>query len=199
MGKKKDISLEEKLKQYEDHELYAYIADGKENSELAFSVLYDRLSPAVWAYCLRMNNNEDVAKDILQDTFIAFYRTIRPDKVVLDVKRRLFGIARKYNERYTRRTRDEVPFDEVDFYQEEYDNTELLDLIKKVVVKLPTAYREIFIMREYDCLSYIEISEITGDTMTNVKVKIHRARAKVKELLKKHIKEMKQLNVEIIE
>ena len=38
-------------------------------------------------------------------------------------------------------------------------------------------------------LTYQEICDITGESLSNVKVRIHRAKAKIRDLLAPHIKE----------
>ncbi len=190
---------EKTLKTYSDHELYAIVGDKVKDSELAFSVLYDRLSPKVWAYCLRMTDDETLAKDILQETFIEFYNIIHSEVIIINIPMRLLQIARKHYRRIKIFEIDTVPFEE-DLHplgDKVEDNTELLTLIKKAMAKLPKDYKEIFILREYDCMTYKEIADITGESISNVKVRIHRARAKVRTLLKKYIKEMKKLKVDL--
>jgi RNA polymerase sigma-70 factor (ECF subfamily) len=39
------------------------------------------------------------------------------------------------------------------------------------------------VLREYEGLSYPEIAEITGESITNIKVRIHRAKLKVREMV----------------
>lgn len=190
-------SKEKKLKRYSDYELYLLVGDKVKDSELAFSILYDRHSPKLWAYCSRMTNDEALAKDVLQETFIYFYNNIESDSIIANIPTRLMTIAREIYKKLSRKKLNYVSFEEeVHSIQREEDNTELLDLIKKAMNKLPPDYKEIFILREYDCMSYLEICEITGESLSNVKVRIFRARAKVRELLESYIKEMKEMKVD---
>ena len=53
-------------------------------------------------------------------------------------------------------------------------------LIKGIVKKLPEAQREIFELRDFDGLTYKEIVEETGQSMSQVKVYLSRARYKIK-------------------
>ncbi len=194
---RKNIKLKE-LKSYSDQELYILVGDKVKDSELAFSLLYERLSPKVWAYCLRLTDNETIAKDILQETFIEFYNIIDSETIIMNIQTKLFNISRKIYLRILRKRQDLISFEEdIHSFVMPEDNDELLDLIKKALKKLPDDYKEIFILREYNCLSYQEIQEITGESLSNVKVRIHRARAKIRTILKNHIKEMKELNVDI--
>ncbi|MBI3258157.1 MAG: RNA polymerase sigma factor [Ignavibacteriae bacterium] len=71
-----------------------------------------------------------------------------------------------------------------------YEQKELLDLIARSLELLSFEYREIFILREYDGLSYEEIAEVTGTTVTNAKTRAFRAKQKVKEILQPYLKDL---------
>jgi len=53
-------------------------------------------------------------------------------------------------------------------------------LIRGIVAKLPEAQRKIFELRDFDGLSYKEIVAETGQSMSQVKVYLSRARYKIK-------------------
>jgi len=72
------------------------------------------------------------------------------------------------------------------------DNSELLALIKVSIDKLPPKYKEALVLREIQQLTYLEIEALTGETMANVKVRIHRARTKVREMLQQHIDDLEK-------
>jgi len=66
------------------------------------------------------------------------------------------------------------------------DNTNIsdtLDLVKAAVDKLPDNLREVFILSEFEELNYPAIAEITGDSQVNIRVKIHRARKMLKDIV----------------
>jgi RNA polymerase sigma-70 factor (ECF subfamily) len=48
---------------------------------------------------------------------------------------------------------------------------------------LPDDLREMFILREYDGLSYLEIAEVTDSPINTVKVKLFRAKKRLREIL----------------
>lgn len=53
-------------------------------------------------------------------------------------------------------------------------------LIRKIIKKLPPAQREVFELRDFEGLSYKEIVATTGQSMSQVKVYLSRARFKIK-------------------
>ena len=56
--------------------------------------------------------------------------------------------------------------------------------IEKALQKLPIKQREVFIMRNFDELSYEEISQITGKNVGTLKANHFHALNKIKELVK---------------
>jgi len=62
--------------------------------------------------------------------------------------------------------------------------------IKTAIDKLPVSQREVLILREYQDLSYDEISNITGESLSNVKVLIFRAREQLRQTLSFLLKEV---------
>lgn len=183
------------LKFLNDEELYNLVADNTRDSEIAFTVLYDRYSKSVWQYCYSYlgESEHGVAKDILQETFIRFYKEIKKNKPIDNLLGILLADARNLCDKHISTKLDSIPYTEEEYpdYSRE-DNTELLALIKYAVSKLPPLYREALILREYQGLSYLEIQDLTGESMSNVKVRIHRAKAKVREVLQHYIEEMQK-------
>ncbi len=80
-------------------------------------------------------------------------------------------------------------------YESEDDTNErkeLLGILKTAVSNLSEEYREVFILREYDGLSYAEIAKVTNEKLPTVKVRIHRAKQKIREALEPYFDELKK-------
>ncbi len=60
---------------------------------------------------------------------------------------------------------------------------EMNQCIADFVKRLPDNYRAIFLLKEYEDYSLEEISEVTSLSIHNVKIRLHRARKKLHELL----------------
>src|ERR1035437_9880820 len=56
---------------YTDQQLIELLQD---KSEEAFNALYDNYSPALYGIVLRIVNSEDIAQDVLQDSFIKMWK-----------------------------------------------------------------------------------------------------------------------------
>jgi RNA polymerase sigma-70 factor (ECF subfamily) len=57
---------------------------------------------------------------------------------------------------------------------------------------IPDDYREVFILREYEGLSYAEIAEVVDSSLSNVKVRIFRAKQKIRDILTPYIREFSE-------
>lgn len=178
---------------YNDRELVGFLRQGDhKQSEQAFTELYNRYSSQVHAYCMRVFNNEEQAEDIFQETFIRFFNSVRADMKDFNVPGFLITIARNLCLNYKRDKKSTVSIDEVDYlvYQDNPDNTELLDLINRSLEVLDEQHREAFVMKEYGGLPYNEIAEILNITVVNAKSRVFRAKQKIKNILEPYMKDL---------
>lgn len=161
----------------------------------AFEVLVERHRGRLYGLALRMLNSDDDAAEVLQDTFISAYRNLhsfrgeaqfgswvhriaanhalmklRHRKVVSAVESPLE--EPRFNERGS--LMDEVS-DFKDAEGEAMDH-ELRRAIEEATARLGDDYREVFVLRDLEGLSYEEIAELTGITVAAVKSRLHRAR-----------------------
>ena len=65
--------------------------------------------------------------------------------------------------------------------------SEMAKLIRAAIISLPDNLRLVIVLREYEGLSYEDISKITNTTLGTVKSRISRARLKLQEELKEFI------------
>ncbi|TAL68274.1 MAG: RNA polymerase sigma factor [Bacteroidetes bacterium] len=179
---------------YTDEKLVFLLrSDNKEESEIAFTEVYNRYSSRVHAYCLRVLNDYEQAEDIFQEVFIRFFQKIKSNYPETNVSGYLIKIARNLCLNYKRDKVNTINIQENDIYFEpgkSFENSELLDLITTALELLDFEYKEAFVMREYDGLSYNEIAEVTNTTVTNAKSRVFRAKQKIKEILQPYLKDM---------
>ena len=149
--------MQKRLTSYSDSELLALFKGEKRNSEAAFSEMYRRYSGKVHAYCVKMLGDEDAAEDVFQETFIKFYHKVDPGRNDFNVPGFLMTIARNLCFNYFRDKKQTVDIENMDFSSgqgDAYERKELLELITMALDVLPLDYKEAFILREYDGLSY---------------------------------------------
>lgn len=139
----------------------------------------------LYLYIFKMTGVKEDAEDIFQDTFIKYAR-VYPDQQSPAL---LFTVAKSLFLDNVRRNRstDEEPDENMmatDRSPEKvfFENREK-DRIMRAMDSLSYDDREIMSMAGHDGLSYSEIASIKKMTESNVKVRVFRARIKLKNLL----------------
>ena len=180
------------IEQYSDERLFAMLRGPKANSEAAFGELYNRYSPRIKAYCLRVVGNMEQAEDLFQETFLRFYKSAQVDRKMTNVPGFLLRIARNLCLNYKRDKRDTTTLENFHFSTKphSHERAELLDLIATALELLEFEYREAFVLREYDGLSYKEISAIVGDSVSAVKTRVFRAKQKIRNILSPYLEDL---------
>ncbi len=175
--------------EYSDEELYSLLCEGDKQ---AFAEIYARYRGRIYAYVLRMIGDRDRANDIFQDTFTRVYGRRDSGRVIRNVSAYIYTTARNL---CLNALRDEKPRTTVEDYhrvafQPNHENIELAELVGAALELLPETYREAFVLREYDGLSYQEIAEVTGQTLASVKIHIYRAKEKLRKILSPYLEEV---------
>lgn len=178
--------------EYTDTELFALLRT--EQREGAFGELYSRLSPNVFAYCMRVLGSRDAAYDVFQDVFIRLYQTSDRIEHLENVRGYTLAICRNLclNEK-KRHAALGVEFEDAIYNPGESrdaERNEMLRLINMAMELLPHDMREIFVLREYDGLSYNEISALLNIKLDTAKVRVFRARQRIKEILQPYLDEL---------
>ncbi len=169
------------------------------------SVIYKTYSQPIRFYLSRLVGKED-SEDLMQDVFIKVFNSIDTFKGNSKISTWIYKIAtntafdKLKSSNYRREKNKLSSLDYVEPLKiqtvskdlEETDieynllKQEMNQCIADYIYRLPENYRIIFLLREYDNLSIEEITEITGITFDNVKVRLHRAKRKLHELLFKN-------------
>ncbi len=185
--------MQKKTEEYSDAQLYYMLCDDRKTAEFAFAELYARLSGKVYSYCLRFMGDKDEANDIFQEAFLKFHQSADKHREMTNVPGFLMRITRNLCINAVRKENVDVSYEDYMGVQDDEsssDKKELLGLIKKGLKQMPEEYREYFVLREYDGFSYLEIAEIMNTNIDTVKVKIFRAKKKMREILAPYMKEL---------
>ncbi len=174
------------------------IEKAKEGSQEAFQALYDRHKRRVYSLCLRMTANTAEAEDLTQEAFLQLYRkigTFRGESAFSTWLHRLsvnvvLMHLRKKNlpavslEETTQGSEDDFP--RKDFGAQDLALAGSIDRmqLQKAVSDLPPGYRTIFVLHDVEGYEHNEIAEIVGCSIGNSKSQLHKARMKLRELLK---------------
>lgn len=177
------IPRSSRWKDLSDDELMGRVQDG---DVAAFRQLYDRYKTQLFLYCLRMVNDRDAAKDVLQDIFIRIHTRREQYKAGTNFPGWIHTIARNLCLNARRDAREHQSFDDSMPYASAEAGTGDVALRQRLadeIARLPVLYREALVLREYEDLSYQEIADTLGATMATVKFRIFKAREMLRQRL----------------
>ena len=171
-----------------DPELVASAARGQEGS---FEELVNRYQRPISAFVYRMVGDYDAALDLTQEIFIKVYASLSRYRPEFKFSTWIYKIAHNAAIDHLRRTssreRSLSVGTEADNYdlplesegltpEQQSEREERRGEIENVVRSLPTAYRELIVLRHSQDLTYEEIVEVTGLPLGTVKNRLFRAR-----------------------
>jgi len=146
----------------------------------------DLYSDYVFRFLLKTLNDEEKAKDIVQDSFERLW--IKVNTVHFE-KARTYLFTTAYHTmidgfRKEKYHKEFLKQQSLDAIQDDNYN-DLNELLHRLIGQLPEDQRSVILLRDYEGYSYKEISEITGLTEAQVKVYIYRGRQFLKERIGK--------------
>ena len=175
-----------------------------QGDQFSFEELIARYSSRVFNLALRFTKNREDAEEVLQDVFTTVFRkvnrfegksafsswiyrvTVNSCFMKLRKKRRSRTI---FIEDVNPRIRDGWTSEEsstLNAIDVTYRN-QIREVVEKNVKALPDEYRGVFILRDIDGFTNVEVSKILGLTTPAVKSRLHRARALLKRKLKGYL------------
>ncbi|MCK5820912.1 MAG: RNA polymerase sigma factor [Bacteroidales bacterium] len=155
-----------------------------------YNLCVDQFADAVFRFILKNIQDEEKARDVVQDTFERLW--INAKKVDGNkAKSYLFTTAYHAMIDQIRKDKRQTDFEHVDpaSYSHNEQYSDLKEILNEAIEKLPTKQRSVVMLRDYEGYSYKEISEITALSESQVKVYIYRARV----FLKNYIGSMEQV------
>ena len=163
----------------------------------AFEVLYNLHKRRVYSLCLRMTANTAEAEDLAQEAFLQLFRKIGTFRGESAFSTWLHRMAvNVVLMRLRKKGLPVVPLEDTFETEEEAPKKELgapdavlagsIDRLQlqRAVDALPPGYRMIFVLHDVEGYEHNEIAGIVGCSIGNSKSQLHKARMKLRELLK---------------
>lgn len=172
-----------------DHELLEATLAGE---EAAFLEIYRRHHDRVYRFAYRMTGSPHVARDVTQSCFAGLLEGLsRYDARRASLGTYLCAAARNLSLRHVSRAWRERPLSgggDTQPSREPGPEQRLLAeerarLVREAVLALPPLHREVLILAEYEDLGIAVIAQIVGAETGAVKVRLHRARRKLRAAL----------------
>ncbi|MEO0510922.1 MAG: sigma-70 family RNA polymerase sigma factor [Verrucomicrobiota bacterium] len=162
-----------------------------EGDREAFRNLVERWQTRLINFFYRSTGNRADAEDLAQETFIELYRVAARYEARGTFNAFVFTLARRrLIDNYRKKSRRPLDYiDPTDFVMEqqadENDSTrEIEEAFHKALAALPDNQRNAILMLQQQGLSYDEIAEALGASLSAVKTWIHRARTHLRNELK---------------
>jgi RNA polymerase sigma-70 factor, ECF subfamily len=159
-----------------------------------FEELFKLHHRRVYAMCLRMTRNPEEAEDLSQEVFVLVFRkldTFRGESTFTTWLHRMtincvLMHFRKNHSRKEQLTEDgELPEHLINA-RDILTSFPILDrlALDEAIVKLPPGYRAVFILHDVEGLEHVEIAKILGCAVGTSKSQLHKARMKLRHLLR---------------
>jgi RNA polymerase sigma-70 factor (ECF subfamily) len=161
----------------------------------AFEELYQRHNRRVYSLCLRMLQSAHEAEDLTQEVFIQLYRKIgsfRGDSAFttwlhrMTVNQVLMHFRKRSVKNEKTTEEGETPVQVVSGTE----NPRKMPIVDKIaldraIAQLPKGYKTVFILHDVEGHEHEEVAKILGCSVGTSKSQLHKARMKLRKLLKK--------------
>tara|TARA_B100000427_G_C15460074_1_gene573614 strand:+ start:519 stop:1106 length:588 start_codon:yes stop_codon:yes gene_type:complete len=189
--------LKDKYK-FSDEKLILRFQDGDIN---AYNELVKRYKDRLFNFVLRYFNNTEQAEDVVQETLIKLYTHANYYKNIAKFSTWIFTIAKNNaltELRKNKRKKTDSMWTDDGKFIDLNSNEELLDVkvqneiaveqLNKFLDEIPENFRMAVVLRDFQELSYDEISNILEIPIGTIKSRINRGRIQLAEKMK-HFKE----------
>lgn len=157
----------------------------------SYSLLVDRYKTMVYNVAYRMVGDEDIAKDLAQEGFIAAYNGLGQFRFGAKFSSWLYSIVLNKCRDHLRLTKPTVSTDDIAEVMPDRSTSpeqaaaagQSKDILQQALGALPEDYREVLILKHIEELDYLEIAAITGTGITALKVRAHRGREMLRKIL----------------
>ena len=182
---------------HSDGDLLRLLSGGDEKAFLEF---YRKHQGVVFRFALQMSGKKEIAEEVTQDVFVAVMKLAkRYDGERGSAVAFLLGIARNIVLRALERERpyitvlDEPGADYADRAAArdtfgDLERSERLETLRRAVLALPPAYREVVVLCDLNEQDYTEAAAALGCAIGTVRSRLHRARALLGEKMRAHEK-----------
>ncbi len=166
--------------------------------ESAFNKLILKYQDKIYWHARRMTGNHLDADEVVQEVLLVLFKKLKSFQFKSSLYTWIYRITvtRSINFINRRKVKQIFSFEDQDKETAKSENDiikniedkEKLKKLDMVLQKLPAKQREVFIMRNYEELSYEEIAEITGKSTGALKANYFHSMKKITELMKEYIK-----------
>ncbi len=161
-----------------------------DGDQTAFAEIFDRYKASIIAFCARFTRRRDVAEELAQDVFIKAYQHLPGWRPEASLQPWLFRVARNHCLNRVRKRENQPGTVHIELSEPaahglaaatlspeaHVDVNRLGRALDRALGDLPEAQRSAFILSKTEHLSYDEIAEVLGTSVSAVKSLLNRAK-----------------------
>ncbi len=164
-----------------------------------FAAVFNTYQQPIYNYLLRMTQNQTEAEDLTQETFIRAHRSLPTFRGESSLSTWLYRIATNvsldhFRRRTTQQAKVTLSFEEVKpdgewaaesptLPEQRAAQSEMSSCVEGFIERLPPDYRAALVLHDLQGLKNREIAEVLDIPLSTVKIRLHRARKKLRESL----------------
>jgi RNA polymerase sigma-70 factor (ECF subfamily) len=175
---------------------YELVQDFLSGDQQAFNNLARKYQEKIYWHARRLLGDHDDAHEIVQQVLLVMYNKLNTFNFSSSLYTWIFKITytrslnllkkRNLKRLLTLSSADEIKNTGYENVISDFETKEKFAKMERLLGKLPVKQREIFIMRNFDDLSYDEIANITGKSVGTLKANYFHAFKKIRELMEKN-------------
>lgn len=191
------------------------VARAQRGEESAFEALFHLHKQRVYSLCLRMIKNTAEAEELTQDAFLQVFRkihTFRGESAFSTWLHRLsvnIVLMRMRKKTVTVTSLEDSPAgDDFDAQRKEYGAPDMglagsIDRVhlERAIAQLPPGYKQAFVLHDVHGYEHHEIAAMLGSSIGNSKSQLHKARVRLRKLLREAGRESRrqsELHAELV-
>jgi RNA polymerase sigma-70 factor (ECF subfamily) len=192
--------------QNEQHPDVALVERVRAGDVSAYDTLVRKYERQLFRIAQHITQNREDAEDVMQDAFLKAYEKLDQFQgnskfytwlVRIAVNESLMRLRKRRTGKLVSMDEDmqteegSVPRDFADWApnpEQNYNQSELAEILKKTIQGLPQGFRVVFVLRDVDGLSTEETAEALGLSVPAVKSRLLRARLQLRERLSRYFK-----------
>ncbi len=184
------------------------VTRAQKGEESAFEALFHQHKGRVYSVCLRMIGNTAEAEDLTQEAFMQVFRkihTFRGESAFSTWLHRLsvnIVLMRLRRRKATETSlEDGASGEEFDEQRKEFGAPDLVLMgsidrmhLERAIARLPAGYKQTFMLHDVHGYEHNEIATLLGCSIGNSKSQLHKARGRLRKLLRETVRESRNEN-----
>jgi len=184
------------------------VTRAQKGEESAFEALFHQHKGRVYSVCLRMIGNTAEAEDLTQEAFMQVFRKIHTFRGESAFSTWLYRLSvnivlmRLRRRKVTETSLEEgASGEEFDEQRKEFGAPDLVLMgsidrmhLERAIARLPAGYKQTFVLHDVHGYEHNEIATLLGCSIGNSKSQLHKARGRLRKLLRETVRESRNEN-----